>query len=167
MRQDAGHAIAIGRIQRAMIAHGLLILLIGLFAGIGLLISLIGGLEVWPGKIISIGVPATSEAWVRLHLGQLLNAFLIVLVALCFPVLGLDLRAAKRIAWMLVGTGWANTIFYLAALLAPNRALTLGNNRFGEANLASTIGLAPALLFSFISIVAVVMLAKQALRRVV
>jgi len=167
MRLDPGHAIAIVRIQRMMLAHGFLILLIGLLSGVGLLVSLIGGLEVWPGKIVALSVPATNEAWVRLHLGAILNAFLIILAALCFPVLGFAPRGAKRVGGMLVGTGWANTIFYLAALLAPNRALTLGDNRFGEANVASAIGLVPALLFSFISIVAVVMLARQALRRVI
>jgi hypothetical protein len=146
-----------------MIGHGLLILLVGLFAGVGLLISLIGGVEVWPGKILSMDLPGTTEAWVRIHLGQILNAFLIVLVALVLPVLGLNVRSARRISWMLIGTGWVNTIFYLAALFAPNRALTFGDNRFGHSNWASLVGLLPALLFAIVSIVAVTMLAAQAL----
>lgn len=70
----------------------MLILLIGLMAGIGLLVSLIGGLEAWPGKLFPINLPGDSSAWVRFHIGQLLNAFLIVLVALMLPVLGVTSR---------------------------------------------------------------------------
>src|SRR6516225_1348347 len=119
-------ARAIQRTQRLMIAHGLFILFIGMVAGVGLLISLLGGLEVWPGRIVPIDVPGGSAAWGRLHLGQILNAFLIILTALALPVLDADARFARRLNWMVVGTGWANTAFYLAALFAPNRALTFG-----------------------------------------
>jgi hypothetical protein len=157
-------ARAIRRTQRVMIAHGMLILLVGLVAGVGLLISLVGGLEIWPGRIISLAVPGESAAWGRLHLGQILNAFLIVLAALALPVVDADAAFARRLGWMFVGTGWANTAFYLAALHAPNRALTFGANRWGAGGLAATLGLAPALVFAFITIVAVVMLAWRALR---
>lgn len=148
-----------------MIGHGMLILLIGLLAGAGLLVSLIGGLEMWPGKLLPVHLPGNSAAWVRFHIGQLLNAFLIILVALVLPVLGFASRAGRRIGWLIVGTGWANTLFYAAALFAPNRALTFGNNRLGDANLASLIGLVPGLVFAVVSIVAVVLLAGQSFRR--
>jgi hypothetical protein len=151
-------------LQRWMIGHSMLILMIGLLAGVGLLVSLIGGLEIWPGKLASIEVPGHTDAWVRLHIGQLLNAFLIVLVALILPLLEFKPEAARRIGWLTVGIGWANTLFYAAALFAPNRALTFGNNRWGDANLASVIGLLPALVFTLISFVVVVMLARQAFR---
>lgn len=164
MKPDAERRVVILGTQRVMIAHGMLILLIGLFAGIGLLISRVGGLEVWPGRIVGIHVPGSPDAWVRLHLGQFLNAFLITLVALVLPLLEFSRQGEKRICWMLVGTGWANTIFYVAALFAPNRALTIGDNRLGHGNLASVIGLLPALVFAFVSIVAVAALARQALR---
>jgi hypothetical protein len=148
-----------------MIGHGMLILLIGLLAGIGLLISLIGGLEAWPGKLFPIALPGSSGAWVRFHMGQLLNAFLIVLVALMLPVLAFDYRDERRIGWFAVGIGWANTLFYAAALFAPNRALTFGSNRLGGASFASLIGLAPALVFAVVSVVVVAVLTRQAFRR--
>ncbi len=154
-------------VQRRMIGHGMLILLIGLMAGIGLLVSLIGGLEAWPGKLFPINLPGDSSAWVRFHIGQLLNAFLIVLVALMLPVLGFEPRSGRRIGWFTVCVGWANTLFYAAALFAPNRALTFGNNRLGNANLASLIGLAPALVFAVVSVLVVVVLTRQAFRRLV
>ncbi|WP_321818685.1 MULTISPECIES: styrene-oxide isomerase StyC [unclassified Paraburkholderia] len=152
-------------IQRQMIGHGMLILLVGMLAGIGLLVSLIGGVEIWPGKLLSVHLPGKGNSWVRFHIGQLLNAFLVVLVALVLPVLGIEPRLARRLGWLIVGTGWANTLFYAAALFAPNRALTFGSNRLGDANLASLIGLVPSLVFAVISIVVVVILAGQSFRR--
>lgn len=147
-----------------MIGHAAIILLIGMLAGVGLLVSLVGGVEVWPGKILALELPGQTAAWVRTHIGGMLNAILIMVAALVLPVLGFDAAGARRIAWMLVGTGWANTVFYWAAILAANRALTFGDNRFGPWSIVSLVGLAPALVFVFISIVAVVLLARQAFR---
>ena len=150
-------------LQKKMVGHGALVLLVGMGAGFGLLMSLIGGIELIPGSIIPFTIPGGPDAWVRAHIGGMMNAFLIVLVALLIPGLGFAKAAAKRLYWMLVGTGWANTLFYWAALFAPNRALTVADNKFGASNAAAIIGLVPALLFAIISIVAVAMLAKQAL----
>ena len=109
-------------------------------------------------------VPGSTDAWVRTHLGGMLNAFLIMLAALAMPVVGFDVPGGRRLGWMFVGTGWANTVFYWAAMFAPNRALSFADNRFGSSNLFTVIGLAPALLFTLVSIVAVVLLAYRALR---
>ncbi|WP_275629562.1 styrene-oxide isomerase StyC [Pseudomonas sp. 273] len=152
-------------IQKRMIGHGLLILLVGLLAGVGLLVSLIGGLEVFPGRLVALELPGSSDGWVRFHIGQLLNAFLIVLLALSLPVLELPAHRAGQLGGWIIGIGWANTLFYAAALFAPNRALTFADNRLGAANLASVIGLLPALVFAVVSIVVVGVLARQALQR--
>ncbi len=155
-------AAGLNPLRRSMVGHGALILLIGMLAGVGLLVSLLGGMEVWPGTIWPLHLPGATDAWVRTHLGGMLNGILIMVVALVLPVVGFDVSGARKISWMLVGTGWANTLFYWAALLSPNRALTFGDNRFGVTNLAAVLGLAPALLFTVVSIVAVAMLARQA-----
>lgn len=149
-------------VQRKMIGHAALILLVGMLAGVGLLVSLLGGMEVWPGTILPLQLPGKTDAWVRTHIGGMLNAFLIMLAALVLPVLGFDAGGARRLSWMLVGTGWANTLFYWAAIFSPNRALSFGDNRFGGASLAAVLGLAPALLFTVVSLVAVAMLARKA-----
>ena len=149
-------------IQRRMIGHAALILLVGMIAGVGLMGGLLGGFEVWPGTILQVHVPGPTEAWVRAHLGGMLNALLIFVVALSIPVLGFDVHGGSRIASMLIGTGWANSLFYWAALLSPNRALTFGDNRFGSSSLISILGLLPALLFSAISIYAVIWVARRA-----
>jgi hypothetical protein len=63
---------------------------------------------------------------------------------------------------MLIGTGWANTVFYYGALFAPNRAISFADNRWGPSNLASIIGLLPALIFAFVMIYVAIVFARQA-----
>lgn len=149
-------------VQRKMVGHGALMLLVAMLAGVGLLLSVVGGLEWWPGHIVLVEVASTPASWVRTHVGGILNAMLVMLVALLLPGLGFAEAPAQRIARFMIGTGWANTLFYWAAMWAPNRALTFGDNRLGTSNLASWIGLAPALLFVLLSLVAVALIARQA-----
>jgi hypothetical protein len=145
-----------------MVGQGAAVMLVGMSAGIGLLISLLGGIELIPGSIIEFGIPGDSGAWVRAHIGGMMNGILIFIVAILIGPLGFAEAGARRMFWMLVGTGWANTLFYWAALFAPNRALSVADNRFGESNLASIIGLVPALVFAVISLIAIFMLMRQA-----
>lgn len=152
-------------LQKRLIGHGALMLLVAMLAGLGLLVSVIGGLELWPGHLVEIGLPGSTAGWVRTHVGGILNAMLVIVVALLLPGLGFAAAPAGRIGLFMVGTGWANTLFYWAAMWAPNRALTFGDNRLGSSNLAAVIGLAPALLFVVLSMIAVTMIAVQALRR--
>jgi hypothetical protein len=149
-------------LQKRMVGQGAAVMLVGMSAGIGLLISLLGGIELIPGSIIEFGIPGSADAWVRAHIGGMMNGILIFIVAILVGPLGFAEAGAKRMYWMLVGTGWANTLFYWAALFAPNRALSIADNRFGPSNLASIIGLLPALLFAVISLVAIFMLMRQA-----
>lgn len=147
--------------QKRMVGHGAIVMLIGMFAGFGLLISLIGGLELIPGSIIEFAIPGDPGAWVRAHIGGMLNGIFIMLVAVLVSVMALPDSLGRQLFWMLVGTGYANTVFYWAALLAPNRALTVADNRFGESNLWSIIGLLPALVFAIVSIIAVILLIRS------
>lgn len=151
--------------QRRMVGHGAWILLIAMLAGVGLLVSLLGGMELWPGQIVPIQTPANASAWARTHVGGILNALLVMVVALLLPVLNFPEAGARRVGLWIVGTGWANTLFYWAALFAPNRALTFGDNRFGATNVAALIGLIPALVFVVLSLVAVFFIARQAWQR--
>lgn len=148
--------------QRAMLGHGALIILVAFAAGIGLLVSLLGGIELIPGHIIAVPIFGTTDGWRIAHLGGLTNGMLIWLVGLSLPVLQGSAKFTRALAWMLIGTGWVNTLFYWAALLSPNQALSFGPNRFGPSNWASVVGLLPALVFVFVVIVALVMIARQA-----
>lgn len=149
-------------LQKKMIGHAALILLVAMCAGVGLLISSIGAVELIPGKLIALDIPGNPGAWARTHVGGILNALLIFVIALLVPGLGFSQPAGKFLGGIMIGTGWANTLFYWAAMFAPNRALSFASNRFGSANLATVIGLAPALLFVVLSIVAVAMIAWNA-----
>jgi hypothetical protein len=153
------------RTQRRMVGHGALMLLVAMVAGLGLLVSVLGGIEIWPGRVLPLEVPGAPAGWVRTHVGGILNALLVMVVALLLPGLGFQDRAARRTALLIVGTGWANTLFYWAAMWAPNRALTFGDNRLGSASWIGAIGLAPALVFVLMSIVAVAAIARQAWQR--
>lgn len=147
--------INMGKLHRSMFGHGLIVLLVGMLIGFGLLSSLLGGMEILPGSIVEFTIVGDPGAWARAHVGGMLNGMLIIVVAMMMVVLRLPSRIAVHLHWMLVGTGYANTVFYLAALMAPNRALSFADNRFGESNIYSLVGLMPALIFVLASIVAV------------
>jgi hypothetical protein len=149
-------------LQKRMIAQGAAVLFVGMLAGFGLVMSLIGGIELIPGSIIEFTIPGDSSAWARTHVGGMMNGILILLVAVVMAGIGCSEALSAKLFWMLVGTGWANTVFYWAAFFAPNRALTFADNKYGESNLAAIIGLAPALLFAVISLIAVFLLMRQA-----
>lgn len=154
--------MAFTTLQKKMVGQGAAILLVGMIAGIGLLISLLGGIELIPGQIIELSIPGGTDAWVRTHIGGMMNGLLVILVGSLLGALGFAEAAARRMFLMLVGVGWANTLFYWAALFAPNRALSFADNKWGESNLASIIGLAPALLGAVVSIIAIYALMRQA-----
>ncbi len=154
--------MTLSSLQKRMIGQGAAVLLVGMLAGVGLLISLLGGLELVPGTILEFSIPGQTDAWVRAHVGGMMNGFLILIVAPLLGALEFPDAAAGRIFWMLVATGWANTIFYWAALFAPNRALSFADNKWGHSNLAAVIGLLPALVGVVVSIVAVVQIMLRA-----
>jgi hypothetical protein len=151
--------------QRRMVAHGAIVILIALAAGFGLVISLIGGFEVFPGTIIEFGFPGDPGAWARTHAGGIMNGLLVISGALVTHAMDLPQKTASRLYWMLVGTGYANTAFYWGALFAPSHAVTFGSNRLGDTNLAGILGFAPALVFAFITMIAMVMLIRQGFSR--
>ena len=147
-----------------MLGHGFLIIFLSMCLGIGLLISLVGGMELIPGNIIAFSIPGDSGAWARAHVGGILNGMLIVIGALTASHLNAETAFAKRLCWMLVGTGYANFVFYIAAIIADNRALTFGSNQFGETSISAILGLLPALVFVVISLIAVWSLMRLAFK---
>jgi len=50
-------------------------------------------------------LPASPAAWARTHVGGILNALLILAVALIVPGLGFSEGRAKLIGWLMIGTG--------------------------------------------------------------
>lgn len=148
--------------QINIIRHGAIVLFIGLLAGFGLLISLIGGLELFPGFIVDFGIFGDTGAWARAHAGGILNGIMMFAVAVVAHHLRVPESTNAHIHWMLVGTGYANTLFYWGAILSPSRALTAGDNRLGDSNIFGILGYVPALVFAFVAMVAMIMIARHA-----
>jgi len=147
---------------RKMIGHGAIIMVFGLVAGFGLVISLIGGFEFFPGMMLEFELPGDSRAWARTHVGGVLNGIMVFSLALVFAAMHLPENTEKRLIWMIVGAGYANTIFYWLGMIAENRSLSFGDNSFGATSIAGVAGLLPALVFAFITIIAMFILAKHA-----
>lgn len=147
-----------------MIGHGAVVTLFGLLAGFGLVMSITGGFEVFPGEIVEFDMPSDNEAWARAHAGGLLNGILVIVGALVLTVMGLSEKISRRLFWMLVGTGYANTIFYWGGLWADNRAVTFGDNREGETSVVAVLAFLPAFIFAFVTTVAIATIAWQAFR---
>lgn len=133
------------RLQRLMIGHGMLVVLAAMFAGFMLMFSLLGGLEVWPGKIIPIPTYGTSEGWVRAHTGGVTNGLLVIVIGLALPKLSLSASSQKITAWGFIYVAWSFTFFYWLSNAAGNRALTMGDNPLGESDLIGVIGFLPGL----------------------
>ena len=84
------------------------------------------------------------------------------MVALALPLIPLGAGMQKITAYGFIYIGWANTAFYWFGMFATNRALTFGDNPIGEANLASFLGFFPAFVMAFVTIIAMLMLARFA-----
>ena len=108
--------------QRRMVGHGAVVMVFGLLAGFGLVMSLIGGFEIFPGHILEFELPANSRAWARAHSGGLMNGLLVLVGAVLLYTMKMPPRFARHWYWMLVGAGYANTLFYWGALFAPSIA---------------------------------------------
>jgi hypothetical protein len=147
--------------ERRMVGHGAVVTLLGLAAGFGLVMSLIGGFEIVPGVILDFEIFGNPRSWARTHAGGLMNGLLVFVGALLSHAMQLPERAAAKVYWMLVGAGYANTIFYWGGMLAPSRALTFGDNRLGETSIAGVIGFFPALVFAVITMWAMFIIAQH------
>lgn len=150
--------------QRRMVGHGAMIMIIGLVAGFGLVMALIGGFEVFPGTILDFEIPGDSDTWARAHVGGLLNGIMVLVVAAVLWGLRIPERDEGRVAWMFIGAGYANSVFYWGALFADNRAVTLGDNRHGDTSVAAVLAFTPAFVFAFITLVGAGIVAKHAFR---
>ena len=141
-------------------------MIIGLVAGFGLVFSLVGGFEIFPGMILEFSIPGDSPAWARAHAGGIMNGLMIFVGAWLIGSMQLPEASARQIYWMLIGAGYANTIFYYGSILSQTRALTMGDNVFGETSIAGVVGYVPALVFAVITIIAFSIIAKQAFGQV-
>lgn len=154
------------RYQKLMIANGLLVTLVSMFAGFMLMFKLLGGFEIWPGNILQFSVYGTTEGWVRAHTGGVTNGMLVVLFALALPKLDFSAGMNRFCAWGLIYVAWTFTLFYWVGNAVGNRALTMGDNPMGEASLLSVIGFLPGLPSVILAPVILYIGARAALRAI-
>ena len=133
------------QLQRVMIANALLVMLVSMFAGFMLIFNLIGGFEIWPGKILEFSVYGTTEGWVRAHTGGVTNALLVMGIAFALPHINVSEFQEKFLAYGFIYVAWSFTVFYWLGNASANRALTFGDNQMGESSLISVLGFLPGL----------------------
>jgi hypothetical protein len=133
------------QLQRVMIANGLLVMLVSMFSGFMLMFNLIGGFEIWPGKILEFSVYGTTQGWVRAHTGGVTNALLVMGIAFALPHINVSRFQEKFLAYGFIYVAWSFTVFYWLGNASANRALTFGDNQLGESSLISVLGFLPGL----------------------
>ncbi len=133
------------QLQRVMVANGLLVMLVSMFAGFMLMFNLTGGFEIWPGTILGFPVYGTTEGWVRAHSGGVTNALLVMAIAFALPHINVSAFQEKFLAYGFIYVAWSFTVFYWLGNASANRALTFGDNQLGESSLVSVLGFLPGL----------------------
>lgn len=150
------------RLANLVIGHGMVVLLIGLVAGVMLIFSLLDAVTLWPLPAWEVSVPGSTRGWQAAHVGGILNGVMVAGVALLMGRLGLEGRAAAWVGWGMIITGWGNTIFYWAGNLSANRGLSVGSTPFGEGDLAGALAFFGGGIGMFFTFVAVIILARAA-----
>ena len=150
------------RLSYLVIGNGLIVLLLGLLAGLMLVFSLLEAITLWPLPAWDVSVPGSTRGWQAAHVGGILNGVMMAGVALLMGRLPLGESGEKWVGWGMIVMGWGNTLFYWAGNLAANRGLSVAATPFGEGDLAGALaflGGGVAMVFTF---VAVIILARSA-----
>jgi hypothetical protein len=119
---------ALWPLQRTLIVHGGLVLMLGFLAGFGFLFYLLGAIELWPlpGRI-DYQLPGSYKAWRMSHLEGVMNGLMLWLVAAALPVFRLPGASARRVACALLVTAWTFPIASLFdAFFEHSRGLRFG-----------------------------------------
>lgn len=154
-----------GRLQALMIAHGGLVLLLGMLCGLPFAFHLLGRIELWPIPwAIDLTVPGTERGWRAAHVGNILNGTMLLAAAAVVHRLTLAPGLRRVLAGCLIVTVWGNAVFYVvAACLTTGRGLTFGANRFGGGDWFNSLGYLTAMLAVFAVMLALVLLVRGAL----
>lgn len=150
-------------LRNLMLGNGVLMIFAALVGGLGLWMYLLGGIFPLPGVDWHFQVPGTAEGWARAHTGPVMNGLMVIAVGFILPLLSFTPRQARLWGWIVVLDGWSNTGFYFFGNWAPNRGLSFGPNKWGEANIFSFLALAPAYLFGVLVMIALLMIGLRAL----
>jgi hypothetical protein len=143
------------RLSYLVIGHGMIVLLIGLVAGLMLVFSLLDAVTLWPLPAWEVSVPGSTRGWQAAHVGGILNGVLMGGVALLMGRLPLSEVGGKWVGLGMIVMGWGNTLFYWAGNLSANRGLSVSATPFGEGDLAGALaflGGGVAMVFTFLAV---------------
>jgi hypothetical protein len=115
-------------LQRLLLGHGALVLLLGFVFGFGFLFFLLQRVELWPipGQL-DIQLPGTIKAWRMSHLEGVMNGFALWLLAAILPLLPVPGRVLKQIVLASIVTAWVFPIAsVMDALFPDSRGLAFG-----------------------------------------
>jgi hypothetical protein len=113
------------RLQRLLVAHGALVFLVGLAAGLPFAMLEVHALTMQP-PATPPPVPGDVRGWRMAHLEGILNALTCFGVAAVGPYLRLPERSSAVLAWALIATAWGNTIASVIGPLFGGRGLVPG-----------------------------------------
>jgi len=150
------------RYPALLVAHGALVIGAGMLAGFALGFELVGSLSPAPGASAGFDFPGTEHGWRAAHVGCVTNGLLLLGVAAALPRLVLTAAQARFVTFALVAVAWGNTCFYVFSNFAPNRGLTLGANRFGEATLVGALAYLPAIVAALLVLAVLAIVARGA-----
>lgn len=124
-----------------LLMNGGIIAIIGLLSGFGLVFVILDSITVWPISLpMQSPFPGSERGWRVAHVAGVMNGLMMIIAGLALVHVEAQKRAQQWIVWGMVYTGWGNTIFFHCANFSSNRALSAGVTRYGEADLAGTVG---------------------------
>ncbi len=150
-----------------VILHGLVVLLIGLVAGVLLVFSLLDAVALWPLPAMEIAIPGSTRGWQAAHVGGIVNGVFMIAIAWLMGHLELDERSAAWTGWGAIIMGWGNTLFYWAGNFADNRGLSVGDTPYGAGDLAGALaylGGGVGMIVTFAFVLVLIRAAAQRLR---
>ncbi|MBW2942258.1 hypothetical protein [Zhongshania aquimaris] len=131
----------------SLIRHGLAAILVSLVTGFVLIFSMLGGASLSPIPVlIEFTVPGSTAGWRTVHIGMMMNGIMAVALGCAMRAVYLNDTQGFRVFMGTIIAVWANFMFYLFGMFAPNRGLTLESNVLGEASLAGALAFFPALI---------------------
>ena len=153
------------QLQHRVIGHGMLVLLVGLVAGVMLTFSLLNAVALWPFPTWEVAIPGSTRGWVSAHVGGILNGVMIAGLALLMTKLKLEGSKAFWVGWGLIIVGWGNTLFYWAANFSANRGLSPATSSLGEGGVWAALAYVGGVVGMVFAFVVVVILARAAFDR--
>ncbi|MEM8496656.1 MAG: hypothetical protein AAF542_01455 [Pseudomonadota bacterium] len=122
-----------------VVYHAILMLTVGLIAGVMLVFSLLGAVNFWPFPIWHVDIPGSTRGWQAAHVGGILNAVMLIALATVMLKLRLFQQRLTQVSWGLIAMGWGNTVFYWAGNVSSNRGLSMADTHFGATDVAGML----------------------------